>query len=174
MLMLKDSKVILRAVEPEDLELMYLLENDESLWDTSSTTVPYSAHLLKEYIKECSCNFYKDGAVRLAIALPSGIAVGFINLQNYDPQHQRAEVGIVVMREFHRMGLARHSLLIMGEYAKDVLHLHQLYAYVQSDNVAARHLFHSVGYIEAGMLKHWTHCVAGWKDTVVYQLLFAK
>lgn len=37
----------LRPLEPEDLELLYTIENDPSLWDTSNTDAPYSRFALK-------------------------------------------------------------------------------------------------------------------------------
>ena len=39
---LANERIYLRAVEPEDLDLMYEMENDPSMWDISSFTVPYS------------------------------------------------------------------------------------------------------------------------------------
>ena len=38
---LANERIYLRAVEPEDLDLMYEMENDPSMWDISSFTVPY-------------------------------------------------------------------------------------------------------------------------------------
>ena len=37
----------LRPLEPEDLELLYTIENDERLWNTSNTDDPTRALLLK-------------------------------------------------------------------------------------------------------------------------------
>ena len=34
--------ISLRALEPEDLELIYRLENDPDIWRWGTTTVPYS------------------------------------------------------------------------------------------------------------------------------------
>ncbi len=172
--MLRDDKVMLRAVEPEDLELMYLLENDARLWDCANTSVPYSSHLLKEYIKQCSCNFYEDKAVRMAIALPSGMSVGFIDLQNYEPKHQRAEVGIVLMPDFQHQGLAKHALTLMAEYARDMLHLHQLYAHVHTGNHLALRLFLAAGFIRTATLPQWTCCTDGWQDVAVFQMILTK
>ena len=39
---LTNERIYLRAVEPEDLDIMYEMENDPSMWDISSFTVPYS------------------------------------------------------------------------------------------------------------------------------------
>lgn len=174
MTMLRDDMLVLRAVEPEDLEVMSLLENDASLWESTCTTAPYSTFVLKEYIKRCSCNFFEDHAVRLAIALPEGIAVGFIDLQNYDPQHQRAELGIVLMRECQHHGLARRAVTLMSEYARDVLHLHQVYAHVQCANLPALRLFQSVGFTHTATLPQWVRGASGWHDVAVFQLLLDR
>lgn len=171
MTILRDEAVMLRAVEPEDLEVMSLLENDASLWECSNATVPYSSHVLREYIKQCSYNFFEDKAVRLAIALPEGIAVGFIDLQNYDHQHQRAEVGIVLMRECQHLGLARHALRLLTDYSRSVLHLHQVYAHVQSTNHPALRLFRAAGFTHTATLPQWTRCAAGWCDVEVFRMM---
>ena len=39
--MIETKKIRLRAMEPEDLDLLYKIENDESLWSVSTTNVPY-------------------------------------------------------------------------------------------------------------------------------------
>lgn len=44
------ERVRLRAMEPEDLEVMYAMENDSQTWDVTNFTVPYSRFVLKQYI----------------------------------------------------------------------------------------------------------------------------
>ena len=36
----------LRAIEPEDLDLLYRIENDRELWNVGTTNVPYSRYTL--------------------------------------------------------------------------------------------------------------------------------
>ena len=62
-----DKEVRLRALEPEDLELLYHIENDRQLWDVGTTNVPYSRYVLHDYIANASGNIYNDGEVRLII-----------------------------------------------------------------------------------------------------------
>ena len=45
------ERVRLRAMEPEDLEVMYAMENDSQTWDVTNFTVPYSRFVLKQYIE---------------------------------------------------------------------------------------------------------------------------
>ena len=42
MVTLKGDHIYLRALEPEDLEFVYQIENDESIWEISNTITPYS------------------------------------------------------------------------------------------------------------------------------------
>jgi len=48
--MLSYGKVRLRSLEPEDLELLYLWENDPSIWKVSNTLVPFSRFILRQYL----------------------------------------------------------------------------------------------------------------------------
>ena len=38
--------VQLRALEPEDIDFLYQLENDQTLWEVSETQAPFSRQLL--------------------------------------------------------------------------------------------------------------------------------
>ena len=49
-----EKKIFLRALEPEDLDFLYEMENDESLWEVGSTNVPYSRQMLLDYIATAS------------------------------------------------------------------------------------------------------------------------
>ena len=50
MVTLKGKNIYLRALEPEDLEFLYELENNELVWEVSNTSTPYSKFLLKQYL----------------------------------------------------------------------------------------------------------------------------
>ncbi len=47
MLTLKGEKVYLRALEPEDLDFLFEVENNEDFWEVSATSAPFSRYLLK-------------------------------------------------------------------------------------------------------------------------------
>ena len=37
-----EAAIILRALEPEDVELLYTWENDHLIWQVSNTLIPFS------------------------------------------------------------------------------------------------------------------------------------
>ena len=91
--------ITLRALEPEDLDALYAIENDVECWDVGHTSVPYSRYALHDYIANASADIYADRQVRLAIANEEGDIVGLVDVMNFDPRHQRAEVGIIVKKQ---------------------------------------------------------------------------
>ena len=57
-----NDRIYLRAVEPEDMDVMYEMENDPSMWDISNFTVPYSRYVLRQYIEGSQCDFCRQAA----------------------------------------------------------------------------------------------------------------
>jgi len=149
------EKINLRALEPEDLEILYQIENDPVLWDAGITNVPYSRFLLHEYISQSRGDIYADGQVRLIIETADKQVVGIADLTNFSASHRRAEIGIVIMRPYRHQGFASLVLQQIADYATRILHLHQLYAVISSDNTISLHLFQSAGYEKTAEMSDW-------------------
>ena len=166
--------VTLRALEPDDLEFLYALENDPDVWGVSDTLAPVSRHVLREYLRHAAADFYVVRQLRLVITTEIGSpAVGVVDLFDYDPLHQRAGVGITILASERRHGYARQALDLLREYAREVLHLHQLYATVGGSNKASMKLFRAAGFRRVGTRHAWLRTAAGWQDAVEWQLLLA-
>ncbi|HQB37303.1 MAG TPA: N-acetyltransferase, partial [Bacteroidales bacterium] len=66
---MKFEKIRLRALEPEDLEILYEWENNGSFWLISNTMTPFSKYTLKRYLENSHKNIYETGQLRLMINL---------------------------------------------------------------------------------------------------------
>lgn len=162
----------LRAMEPEDLDTLYKIENDMALWDVGMTNVPYSRYALHNYMSGVSNDIYADRQVRLIIERKDGVVVGMVDLVNFDPRHKRAEIGIVIEKRYRRQGYASMALSCMAEYSKSILHLHQLYVIVDASNVASVSLFKKMGYTATSYLKEWLYDGSNYHDAVLMQVFF--
>ncbi|MCS2893661.1 GNAT family N-acetyltransferase [Parabacteroides faecis] len=97
MALLENEMIRLRALEPEDLELLYRWENNPDLWELGNTMSPYSRYILKEYIRESHRDIFDTRQLRLMIELRStGAAIGTVDLYDFEPHHRRAGIGILV------------------------------------------------------------------------------
>ena len=167
---LSNERIYLRAVEPEDIDFMYQIENDSSLWEVSSFTVPYSRFVLKQYIENSCSDIYADKQLRLMIVKRSdNCVIGTVDITDFAPLHARGAVGIAVLKEFRREGYAADALFLLMQYVFCFLHLKQLYAYIPVDNSASLKLFSSNGFQECGVLKEWLRSGDKYKDAVLMQ-----
>ncbi len=168
----------LTALEPEDLDLVYTIENDTSIWDVSSINVPYSRYALREYIASQHHDIYVDGQVRFVVRTTpeDGLgdneqAVGLVDLFNYQPQHERAEVGYAILARYRNHGLCTEALRRLVEYARLSLHLHSLYATVSSTHDASIRVLQHCGFTHSATLRQWFHLADGYHDAIVMQLI---
>ena len=163
--------VILRAMEPEDLDTLYKIENNQELWAVSATNVPYSRFALHEYVETNTNDIYADKQVRLMIDNDAGETVGIIDLMNFSPQHSRAEVGIVIMKPHRQKGDATAAMEKLVAYARQTLHLHQLFLVTECDNENCLLLFEKLGFEKTALLKQWLQQKEGvYKDACLMQL----
>lgn len=162
----------LRALEPEDLELLYRIENDDVLWRVGATNVPYSRYVLHDYIANTRSDIYADRQLRLMIENEERNVVGIIDLVNFEPRHLRAEIGVVVVADSRRQGYASAALRELCRYAQETLHLHQLYAIIDVENTAAVELFRKSGFDIENTLKNWLRMGTDYHDAVLMQTFF--
>ena len=170
----KRPEVTLRAMEPEDLDVLYHVENDNSMWNISTSNVPYSRYALHNYIADAKNDIYIDGQIRMMIENEGGIVVGVIDLVNFDAKHQRAELGIIIMEQYRRQGYAKSAIRALVEYARNTLHLKQIYAVVGVDNRISRHCLMALGFSSGVILQQWLCCKGSYQDAAVMQLFIEK
>lgn len=171
--MLKGTQVYLRAMEPQDLELLYQWENNPANWEVSGTLTPYSKNQLKQFIEDSQHDIFTLKQARFMICKKDSNVIGTLDLFEFDPQHKRAGVGILIGDESERnKGFALEALQILSNYAENKLHLTQLFCTISSKNSPSIRLFEKAGYTLAGTKKSWLQHKEGLHDACFYQLIF--
>jgi diamine N-acetyltransferase len=170
---MKYKKIRLRAIEPEDLELLYEWENDNSYWAISNTVSPFSRYTLKRYIENSHKTIFETGQLRLMIEhIEDKITIGTIDVFEFDPFHKRAGIGILIANElYRRKGYATMSLTCLIKYCFKTLQLHQLYCNILSNNFISIDLFKKHGFVQIGIKKDWILAESGYIDVHMFQLI---
>lgn len=173
---LKSNNINLRALEPEDLEFIYQIENDENIWEVSNTQTPYSKFLIKQYLENAHQDIYEAKQLRLAICENSNNQViGLIDLFDFDPKNSRAGIGIVIQQNENRSkGYGKEALELLINYSFSNLNLHQLYANIGSENEISKKLFTTFGFQKIGTKKDWILVNNNYQDEEIYQLINDK
>jgi len=166
------KQIKLRAIEPEDLDLLYRIENDVELWNVGTTNVPYSRYLLHDYVANAKNDIYTDRQVRMMVENSDGKIVGVVDLVFFDPANCRAEVGLIILNSYRRQGYGTAVLAQISDYALRILHLHQLYAYIDIDNISSLKLFQKAGFVVASEIKDWLYDGVKFRDSLLVQYVF--
>ncbi len=170
MLNLQGEHIDLRAIEPEDLEFLYQLENDTDIWEISGTTAPYSKAVLKLYLENAHRDIYDVKQLRLCICQKAGKVIGLIDLFDFDPKNHRAGLGIIVLDADNRnKGVGTEAISLVCDYSFSTLQLKQLYANILEDNKSSIHLFEKLGFQLVGRKKDWIYSNGCYKNELLYQ-----
>ena len=168
--MIKGEKIILRACEPEDLDLLYHWENDTTMWNVTNTYIPFTRATLRKYLDSIQ-DIYTDKQLRLIIH-DTEKPVGMIDLFEYEPHHGRAGIGILIADAKDRgKGLANDAIVTLKRYCKDVLGMRLLFCNVLESNAASRQLFEKCNFGQVGVKPQWHRSADRYENEIMYQIL---
>jgi diamine N-acetyltransferase len=172
---LSGKNLFLRAPEPGDIDFLYGMENDTSVWKVSNTFAPFSRFQLEQYIMNVQQDIYITKQLRLMIDLKQtsqpATSIGSIDLFDFDPYHFRAGIGILLTKSYRNRGYASEALGVLIRYAFETLHLHQLYCHITPDNLSSIKLFKKAGFVRCGIKKDWINEGDHWNDEWMFQLI---
>jgi len=170
---MEGEKIVLRAVEPLDIDVLYQWENNPDLWYLSGTLAPYSRSVLEKYIENAFADIYEVRQLRLMIDLKDKAeAIGAVDLFEFDPDNARAGLGILIAAEKNRQkGYAKEAIQMVVDYCFYTLNLKQLWCNILSENEASMKLFEQCGFKKIGLKKQWTRQGSEWKDEFMLQLI---
>ncbi|HNW51213.1 MAG TPA: GNAT family N-acetyltransferase [Prolixibacteraceae bacterium] len=168
---ISNDQIRLRALEPDDVELLYRWENDPTTWKVSNIHAPLSKYMLASYIKSSGSDIWESRELRLIIETSEGNPVGSVELFDFDPYHSRAGVGILIFDlEERRKGLASNAISLLCNYAFSELGIYQLYANVSESNQPSLDLFKKLGFVHTGTKTDWLRIPGtGWENELLFQ-----
>ena len=172
MVTLKGEHIYLRALEPEDLDFIHAIENDEDIWEVSNTRTPYSKYLIKQYLEHAHKDIYEVKQLRMMISSYTDDPLGLIDVFDFDFDNRRAGIGILIKDNPNRgRGFGSEALEMLVNYCFKQLHLHQLYCNISEDNEASLKLFGNHNFETIGLKKDWNLIDKNYKNEYLLQLI---
>ena len=166
---LQNGNIKLRALEPDDLDLILHWENNPEYWRVSNTLTPFSKDLIQHYVLTAQ-DIYAVKQLRLMIDdITIQKTIGAIDLFDFDPKHQYAGIGILIDTPYRKNGSASQALNLLKVYARDVIGIRNLTARIHEDNLPSIMLFEHNGFVRAGVLEKWHNHQGVWMDEYIYQ-----
>lgn len=172
MVTLKGEHIYLRALEPEDLDFLYQVENNENIWELSHTQTPYSRYLIKQYLDNAHQDIYEAKQLRLVISRYNQETLGLIDIFDFDFKNKRAGIGILIIDENNRgKGYGKEALQLLINYSFRHLNLQQLFCNISEENKRSLKLFKGCGFKLIGLKKDWNYTNKGFRDECFLQLI---
>lgn len=158
----------LRAMEPEDVTLLYDWENRSEEWWCGAQLAPLSRAALMRFVR-AEQDVWQAGAVRLMLQ-HGDETVAALDLYDLNIRHRRAGVGVVVAADQRQKGHGTAGLRLLAAYAFQHLELHQLYAEIPAGHAESAALFEAAGYAPCATLPEWIRVGGQWRDVLLVRL----
>lgn len=172
MVTLKGEHIFLRPLEPEDLDFVYQIENNESIWEMSNTITPYSRYLLREYLDHAHKDIFEVKQLRLVISGYNDDTYGLIDIFDFDFLNRKAGIGILIHAEENRAkGYGSEALRLVIDYCFLRLNLHQIYCNISEENIASLKLFKKFNFKNIGLKKDWNLVNGKYQNEFLLQLI---
>lgn len=158
------KKVVLRAMEPTDCELVREMFNDPEMENlVVGWAFPLSQYAQTKWYEK----HYADQDFRFIIETSEDGAVGVATLIDIDWKNRMAQHGIKLANEKYRgKGIATDAVMAIMRYAFDELGLNRLNGSWFPDNIASKKMYMRCGWKEEGVRRNYIYKQGAFRDLV--------
>lgn len=156
------KKVMLRAMEPEDNELIRGMFNDPEMEKlVVGWAFPISRYAQGKWLE----NHYSDQNFRWIIETKEDGAVGIATFTDIDWKNRNAFHGIKLANKKNRSkGIGTDTVMAIDRYAFDELGLHRLDSAWFPDNIPSKRMYMKCGWKVEGIKREAVYQGGVWKD----------
>lgn len=169
--MLRGDVVYLTALDPGNSETSRGWMNDPGVnrWLLSGH-IPISKPAQASFYTQMESS-QADHVFEIHVA-DDGRYIGNCGLNDIDIRHGHAEVGIVVGETCEQnKGYGRDAIRTLLRFGFDTLRLHRIEIRASAGNDRAVHLYRSIGFNDAGVLREHTFVAGAFEDEIVLDML---
>ena len=152
---IKGKKILLRAIEEEDLQLLHRWANDPDIWYfLGGWHFPSSMDYMKQYFHDLKNDQLNQ---RFAIEAPDIGFIGITNLVDIDWKNNHAFHGMMLGdKDFRGKGYGIDSIMAIMKYAFEELHFERLDGSMIEYNKISLNIYcNKCGWREEGRQKNW-------------------
>lgn len=165
---LKGDRVLLRAVELEDLDFLQDMINDSDIEkDVVGWSFPVSKEKQRKWYEK---QLDSKEAIRFVITDTNEL-IGMAILDKIDWKNRSIGINIKLKREKQKQGYGKESISILLSYCFEELNFHRIEANILEDNIASRKLFESCGLTLEGKKRKAIYKKNQYHDLCLYAIL---
>ena len=171
-LMSPTSQILLRAFEPEDLDIVIRWVNNETVTSNLSDFLLYPVSRADEMKWLERVSMANPNEKTFAIETYSGRLIGSIGLRSINWVERKAELGIMIGEtDCWGQGYGTAAVLETLRIAFEKMNLNRIYLRVYQDNSRAIRVYEKCGFREEGILREDHYSSGAYHNTVVMGIL---
>ncbi len=169
---LETERLLLRRVDSNDItEIFALRSNPETMKYIPRPLVKTDEDAL-EHIAMIDSKINSNEGINWAITLKDNPKlIGVIGHYRIKPENYRAELGYMLLPEYHGKGIVSEAVKEAIKYGFQVMKLHSLEAIIDPDNDASAKVLEKNGFVKEAHLKEYEFFEGRFLDTVIYSIL---
>lgn len=172
---IETERLILRRITNDDVnEIFELRSNPETMKYIPRPLVKTTEDAL-EHVAMIEEKIVTNVGINWGITLKGNSKVlGIIGYYRMQPENYRAEIGYMLLLDFHGKGIISEAVNRLITYGFDDLKLHSIEAVIDPENIASEKVLQKCGFVKEAHLKEAEFYEGKFLDKVIYSLLNSK
>ncbi|MFV8391950.1 GNAT family N-acetyltransferase [Flavobacterium sp. LB2P6] len=169
---LDTERLLLRRIDSNDLkEIFALRSNPETMKYIPRPLLKTDEDAL-EHIAMIDTKIETNEGINWAITLKDNPKlIGIIGHYRIKPEHYRAEIGYMLVPEFHGKGIVSEALKEVVNYGFKIMKLHSIQAIIDPENHGSAKVLEKNGFVKEAHLKENEFFEGRFLDSVIYSIL---
>lgn len=172
---IETDRLLLRRITNDDVaEIFELRSNPETMKYIPRPLVKTNEEAL-EHIAMIEDKIETNIGINWAITLKGDPKLlGIIGYYRVQPENYRAEIGYMLLPDFHGKGIIPEAVNTLIDYGFDHLNLHSIEAVIDPENLASEKVLQKCGFVKEAHFKESDFYEGRFLDKVIYSLLSPK
>lgn len=169
---LETERLRLRQIVETDKEQMFLLRSNPEIMRYIPRELPKTIDDALDHIHHMEDLRLQNECLNWAITLKGeDKVIGIIGYYRPQPENHRAEIGYMLLADYHGKGIMQEALTKAMAYGFNELKLHSIEAVTDPENYASWKLLEKNNFVREGHFKENTFWQGDFLDNYVYSLI---
>ena len=169
---LETERLILRRVLPSDVKEMFELRSNPETMKYIPRPLVTNYDEALAHIKMMEDKIETNEGINWAITIKGDDKMlGVIGHYRIKPEHYRAEVGYMILPEYHGKGITTEAVQCVVTYGFNTMQLHSIEGVIDPENEASQRVLQKCGFVKEAHFKENEFYDGKFIDAVVYSKL---
>lgn len=169
---LETKRLLLRQLENSDVKEVFALRSNPSTMKFIPRPLVTSDEEALEHIAMINAKIDNNEGINWAITIKGNPKlIGIIGHFKIQPQNYRAEIGYMILPEYHGQGIVAEAIKEVVRYGFEEMNLHSIEAIIDPNNLASERVLQKNGFVKEAHILENEFFDGKFIDTVIYSLL---